>query len=129
MENFKNITEAVIVSTITTNQPETEKLTALVLQDGLDEITIEPCTAVPVLAGGTETDRQDALLVIFRRNGCMEEAVVFGWDVSEIQSREDWKSMCDDTAAWDMDAESSLPTVVRYPSDRLATVYLDDDAE
>lgn len=127
MENFKNITEAIIASTITTNQPETEKLTALVLQDGLDEITIEPCTAVPVLAGGTETDRQDALLVIFRRNGCMEEAVVFGWDVAEIRDINDWKSMCADAAAWDTNAESSLSTAIRYPSDRLTTVYLNDE--
>lgn len=126
MKNFVNATEAIIASTITTNQPETEKLTALELADGLDEITIEPCTAVPVMAGCTEADRQDALLVIFRRNGCMEEAVVFGWDITEIQSREDWKSMCEDSIAWDMDAESSLTTVVRYPSDRLTTVYLDD---
>ena len=124
MKDFTNATEAIITNTITADQ--SEKLTALILTDGLDEITIRPCTAVPVLAGGTETDRQDALLVTFRRDGCMEEAVVFGWDITEIQSREDWKSMCEDSIAWDMDAESSLTTVVRYPSDRLTTVYLDD---
>ena len=124
MKNFENITNAV-----TTDQPEPEKLTALVLEDGLDEITIQPCTAVPVAAGCTEADRQDALLVAFRRDGCLEEAVVFGWDITEIQSSRDWKSMCADTVAWDTNAESALPTVVRYPSDHLTTVYLDDDAE
>ena len=125
MKDFTNVTEAIITNTITADQ--SEKLTALILTDGLDEITIEPCTAVPVLAGGTETDRQDALLVTFRRDGCMEEAVVFGWDITEIQSREDWKSMCEDSIAWDMDAESSLTTVVRYPASQMTTVYLDGE--
>lgn len=122
MKNFENIANAV-----TTDQPEPEKLTALVLEDGLDEITIQPCTAVPVAAGCTEADRQDALLVAFRRDGCLEEAVVFGWDVEELNSREDWKSMCEDSIAWDMDAESSLTTVIRYPASQMTTVYLDDE--
>lgn len=127
MKDFTNATEAIITNAVTADQ--SEKLTALILTDGLDEITIQPCTAVPVAAGCVEADRQDALLVTFRRNGCTEEAVVFGWDIAEIQDTGDWKSMCADTIAWDMNAESALPTVVRYPSDRLATVYLDDDAE
>lgn len=121
---FTSATETIITNAVTTDQPE--KLAALVLQDGLDEVTVEPCTAVPVMAGCTEADRQDALLVIFRRNGCMEEAVVFGWDIAEIKDTGDWKSMCADTIAWDMDAESSLTTVVRYPASRMTTVYLDD---
>lgn len=125
MKDFTNDTEAIITNTITADQ--SEKLTALILTDGLDEITIRPCTAVPVMAGGTEADRQDALLVTFRRDGCVEEAVVFNWDISEIHDTGDWKSMCEDSIAWDSNAESALATVIRYPASQMTTVYLDGE--